>query len=98
MNRLKPKLMIDRQTDLLDGLTSKEILGFLTEHYPEGWKAYGLKWEGRSVKQWQAGRKITWKSNTKGKWAVYCPLTEVKLLDLGNRLELRIGNISQFIN
>ncbi len=89
--------MNDTPIDLLDGMTSKEILGFLTEHYPEGWKAYDLKWEGQSVKQWKEGRRLNWRNNSKGKWVTYCSLSDVKLLDLGHRLELRIGSISHFI-
>jgi hypothetical protein len=92
------KGMNSKPINLFEGKTSKYIVEFLNEFYPEGWKAYGLKWEGRSVKQWQEGKRTGWNTYVKGKWVTFCPLKEVQLLDLGDEgMQIIILNISHSI-
>jgi len=82
--------------NLLQGMSSKDILALLNDVFPGGIK--GIKWEKQSVKQWQNGRRIGWDRYTKGKWVVYCPLTDVKLFNHGDGFEFQILNISYYIS
>jgi len=83
--------------NLFQDMSSKEILKVLNDVFPSGC-IKGFKWEHKSVKQWQASRRIGWDKYTRGKWVVYCPLKAVKLFDHGaDGFELKILNFSYYI-
>lgn len=86
----------DSRKNLLEGMSNANILGFLLDFYPNGFPEYQIKFEGRSVKYWQKGRRVNWNRTTQGKWVVLCPLKDVKLYDIEaeNGLELQVANIT----